>query len=176
MWLPLEKCICSWKELRYNWKDVYVWILNDQWKDILRFHANCNHVFQYPGVLKEGFVENTGLQINLPNTCIGAEKWKEDGVSSGGSSLNQDIIDVKKHIMRELRVKFYLGKMRTSAWERVLQIALTNCYKEVGGKVSIYVILVKRAYMQSSTYFSRSFLLVSRSLSSHKEQWPPWRI
>ena len=59
-------------------------------------------------MLKEGFLENTGLQINPPNTCIGADKWKEDGVSSGGSSLNQDIANIKKHIMWELQVKFYL--------------------------------------------------------------------
>ena len=43
--------------------------------------------------------------------------------------------------------------MRTIAQETAFQIALRNCYKEVGGKVSIYVILVKGAYMQSSTYF-----------------------
>ena len=51
--------------------------------------------------------------------------------------------------------------MRTSAWEIVPQIALTNFSKEVGRKVSTCVILVKREYMQTSTYFSRRFLLVS---------------
>ena len=60
--------------------------------------------------------------------------------------------------------------MRTSAWEIVPQIALRNCFKEIGGKVSIYVILVKRDYMQSSTNFSRRFLLVSWNFTSHKEQ------
>ena len=43
------------------------------------------------------------------------------------------------------------GKMRTIAWETAFQIALRNCSKEVGGKISIYVILVKEEYMQSST-------------------------
>ena len=33
--------------------------------------------------------------------------------------------------------------MRTIAQEAAFQIALRNCSKEVGGKVSIYVILVK---------------------------------
>ena len=47
--------------------------------------------------------------------------------------------------------------MRTEAWER----ALRNCSKEVGGKVSIYVILVKGEYMQSNIYVSKRFLLVS---------------
>ena len=41
--------------------------------------------------------------------------------------------------------------MRTIAQETVFQIALRNCSKEVGGKISIYVILVKEEYMQSST-------------------------
>ena len=43
--------------------------------------------------------------------------------------------------------------MRTAAWETAFQIALRNCSKEVVGKDSIYVILVKGEYMQSSTYF-----------------------
>ena len=34
-----------------------------------------------------------------------------------------------------------------------IHIALRNCSKMVGGKVSIYVILVKREFMQLSTYF-----------------------
>ena len=43
--------------------------------------------------------------------------------------------------------------MRTIAWETAFQIALRNCSEELRGKVSIYVILVKGKYMQSSTYF-----------------------
>ena len=43
--------------------------------------------------------------------------------------------------------------MRTRAWEITPQVALRNCSKEVGVKVSIYVILVKEEYMQSKTYF-----------------------
>ena len=43
--------------------------------------------------------------------------------------------------------------MRTAAWETAFQIALRNAPKEVGGKVSIYVILVEGEYMLSSTYF-----------------------
>ena len=33
--------------------------------------------------------------------------------------------------------------MRTIAWEAAFQIALRNCSEEVGGKICIYVILVK---------------------------------
>ena len=44
--------------------------------------------------------------------------------------------------------------MRTLAQETASQIALRNCSKEIVGKVSIYLILVKgEEYMQSSTYF-----------------------
>ena len=47
--------------------------------------------------------------------------------------------------------------MRTIAWETAFQIALGNCSREVAGKVSIYVMLVKGEYMQSSTYFFAGF-------------------
>ena len=52
--------------------------------------------------------------------------------------------------------------MRTIARETTFKIALRYCSKGTEGKVSIYVILVKREYMQSSTFFF--FLQVSASL------------
>ena len=64
---------------------------------------------------------------------------------------------------------FIWGKMRTIAQEIAFQIALRNGSKEAAGKVSIYVILVKGEYIQSSTYFfCRSFLLVTRSSHHHE--------
>ena len=64
--------------------------------------------------------------------------------------------------------------MRTIAQETVSQIALRNCSKEVEEMVSIYVILVKGNYMQSSTYVSQhiaaSFVKVT---ASHDEQTSP---
>ena len=51
--------------------------------------------------------------------------------------------------------------MRMAAQETAPQIALRNCSKEAGEKVSICVIMVKGEYMQTSTYFSRRFLFVS---------------
>ena len=51
------------------------------------------------------------------------------------------------------KLSFIWGKMRTAARETAFQIALRNRSKEAGGKVSIYVILVKGEYMQSSIYF-----------------------
>ena len=50
--------------------------------------------------------------------------------------------------------------MRTVAREMAPQIALRNCSKEVGGKNSVYVILMKGVYLQSSMYFPRRFVLV----------------
>ena len=44
-------------------------------------------------------------------------------------------------------LRFIWGKMRTAAQETEAQTALRNCSKEVGGKVSIYVILMTGDYM-----------------------------
>ena len=62
--------------------------------------------------------------------------------------------------------------MRTAAWETAFR-ELRNCSKEAEEMVSIYEILVKVEYMQSSTYFSRRFLLVLRSFASHEKQLSP---
>ena len=43
--------------------------------------------------------------------------------------------------------------MRITAQKTALQIAPRDCSKEVVGKGRIYVILIKREHMQSSTYF-----------------------
>ena len=67
-------------------------------------------------------------------------------------------------------LSFIRGKMRTTAQETAFQIDLKNCSKETGGKVSIYVILVKGEYTQSSTYF------LQKVTASHERQMPPWRI
>ena len=45
--------------------------------------------------------------------------------------------------------------MRTITWVTSFQIALRNCPNEARGMVSINVIVVKREYLQSSTYFSQ---------------------
>ena len=57
--------------------------------------------------------------------------------------------------------------MRTIARETAFQIALRNCSKEVGGKASIYVILAKGEYMQSSIY------ILQKVAASHEEQTSP---
>ena len=59
--------------------------------------------------------------------------------------------------------------MRTIAPQTAYQRALKNCSKEVGGNASIYGILVKGKYMQSSTFFSFCrFLLVMRNRCHHE--------
>ena len=65
------------------------------------------------------------------------------------------------------KLNFIGARLRTVAWETAFQIALKNCL-EVGGKVSIFVILLKGEYMQSGTYFWKKFLLVT-GLGLHQE-------
>ena len=62
------------------------------------------------------------------------------------------------------------GKMRTIAWETAFQIALRNCSKEVGGKVSvIYDWEVKgRGCVQSSTFFWQRLAARMRSRCHHQ--------
>ena len=63
------------------------------------------------------------------------------------------------------------GQMRTIAREAVFQIALRNYSEQIGGKVSLYVILVTGVwggYIQSSTHFCRRLLLVTRSRHHHE--------
>ena len=62
-------------------------------------------------------------------------------------------------------LSFIWGKMRTIAQETTFQMSLRNS-KEVGGKVSIYVILVKAEYMQPNIFLQT----VS---ASHEEQMSP---
>ena len=66
--------------------------------------------------------------------------------------------------------------MRTIAWEAAFQIVLRNCSKEVGGKVSIYVVLAKGCgeSMQSSThFFQKVAVILMKVTTSHKEQMSP---
>ena len=57
---------------------------------------------------------------------------------------------------------FIWSKMRTIAWEAAFQKALKYSSKEVGGKVSIYVILVKGREVHAALHpFCRSLLLIS---------------
>ena len=64
--------------------------------------------------------------------------------------------------------------MRITAQETAFQIALRNCSVDVGGKVSIYVILVKGEYMQSSTHFLQKVAARLVEVTAiHKEKTSP---
>ena len=54
-----------------------------------------------------------------------------------------------------------MGKMRTIGPEVAFQIVLKYCSKEIGRKVSIYGILVKREVHAAKHTFYRRLLLVS---------------
>ena len=66
------------------------------------------------------------------------------------------------HNMRAVSC-FIWGKMKSIAQETAFQKARRKRSEEAGGKVSIYVILVKVGYMQSSTYF------LQKVSASHEE-------
>ena len=80
----------------------------------------------------------------------------------------------KKKKSTTVELHFIWGKIRTIAQETAFQIALRNCSKQAMGKVSLYMILVKQEYMQSSTYFLQK---VSAGLvkiaASHEVQSSP---
>ena len=70
-------------------------------------------------------------------------------------------VDIKKISQGDsCKLGFVWGKVRTVSWEAAPQRALRNRSEEAGVKISKCVILVKGAYIQSSTYFSISLLLV----------------
>ena len=78
-------------------------------------------------------------------------------VGEGGKSTLRHFISchncwlLKNAQHESCKLSFIWGNMRTEVWETGSQIALRSCSKEVG-KDSIYVILVKGQYMQSSTF------------------------
>ena len=67
--------------------------------------------------------------------------------------------------------------MRTIAREKAFQITLRNC-SEGGGKVNIYMILVKGKYRQYSTYifFFSFFFFLAEVSASLEVQISPWKI
>ena len=84
-------------------------------------------------------------------------------------------VDLKNNAQhKSCELSFISGKMRTTAQETAAQIALRNCSKEIGGTDSIYVILVKAEYRQSSTYFFvESFCWSREASASHEKQSSP---
>ena len=83
----------------------------------------------------------------------------------------------KKWIMWELLVKVYLGKNEDcSPGDSTSNSSEELIQRGQEEKDSVYVILVKGGCLQSNTYFSIKFLLVSWSFASHKKWLSPWRV
>ena len=67
--------------------------------------------------------------------------------------------------------------MRTIARETTFKVALRYCPKATEGKVSIYVILVKGEYTQSSTYFFlQVFASLMKVIVNFEKHMSPWRV
>ena len=79
--------------------------------------------------------------------------------------FEMSFVDLKTNAQRDsCELGFIWGKVKTAAQGISPQIALRNYSEEVEvGKVNIYVILVKGKFMESSTYFTKGFLLVMRN-------------
>ena len=60
------------------------------------------------------------------------------------------------------------GKMRTAAQETASQTALRHCSKEVVGQGQYIRFWWRGSSVQSSTYFTEGFLLVTRSFSNYE--------
>ena len=82
----------------------------------------------------------------------------------------EDVADLKQLHNVSCELSFIWGKMKTIARETAIQIALRSYFKEVWGKVSVYVLLVKGEYMQSNKYF------LQKVSASHEESTSPRRI
>jgi len=68
-----------------------------------------------------------------------------------------ELLTKKDMQCEKCKLSFIGGKMRTLGWKTASQKALRWWGR------SIYMILVKGSSMQSSTYFTKGFLLVIRS-------------
>ena len=104
----------------------------------------------------EGTRHAKSWEKNIPDGEIAIAKIKVTELINGYFSTSNlpstlgpqpKVTDVnlkKKKAQRESHNwSFIWGKMRNAAWETAPQIALRNCSKEAGGKVSTYEILVK---------------------------------
>ena len=129
------------------------------------------------------YLDSTGSE-QVQGTSAGTKvlvlcrvQMKERSLFSFPSLVAKSVSWKKNAQCESCELSFIWGKMRTITQETAFQIALRNCSKEVGGKISIYVILVKWKYMQSSTYaFQKVSADLMKVTASHGEQTSSWRI
>ena len=69
---------------------------------------------------------------------------------------------MKKIYYKSYELNFIGGRMRTTGQQTAPQIALRNCSIVVGAR-SVFMILVKGEFMQSSTYLTERFSAGHRS-------------
>ena len=79
------------------------------------------------------------------------------------------VVSTKKDAQcKSCELSFIWGKMRTATQETIPQIILRNCSKEVVGEDQDIRFRWRQSSMQSSAYFARGFLLVTRSCCHHE--------
>ena len=113
-----------------------------------------------------GLMRKMGLECNTQKHLNGPQGEKNRNLIKMVAHFYTCMCRLKKKKAQceSCKLSFIWGKMRTIAREATFQIALKNCSKEVGGKVSTYVILAKGCTCNQAHIFCRRFLLVSRWL------------
>ena len=99
---------------------------------------------------------------------LDTSQWRRQGLKSVPQPYPSLLC--KMHNMRDASSVLF-GAMRTVARETAFQIVMKNCPREVeekGWGRSVYVILVKRESMKSSTHFCRRFLIITQSSHHHE--------
>ena len=103
--------------------------------------------------------------------------WRD--VTSAASNQHMLITLVnwkkKKYTVWELWTKFYLGQNEDYSLGDSIS-GLRNCSKEAVRKVSLYVILGKGAYIQSSICFSSKVSTGLVKVIANQKQMSPWLI
>ena len=72
-------------------------------------------------------------------------------------------IEVSMNIQESCELSFIWGKVKTAAWETAPQRVLRKCSREIVGEGQYTRFWWRGSSMQSSTYFTRGFLLISRN-------------
>ena len=153
------------------WEVGILRLSKDEWKKLLaKYHTVLTRLVtqtRFSDSKFSRFFPYITVFLDVLSHAYGALKKRKVGkvcLIWGGHVFPTSLCLLKKNAQREsFQLNFIWGKMRITAQVTAPQKALRNCSKEVGGEDIICVILVKREYMQSSTYFFRRFLLVSWS-------------
>ena len=75
---------------------------------------------------------------------------------------------IRKAQCESSELSFIWVKMRMTAWETAPQIALRDCSKQAAGEGRCIRFWWRKSSVQSSTYFTKGFLLIMRSWCCHE--------